>query len=82
MKQRVHEQVAAGIKTEELAVEHMGNPGERVPACGMKRREGPSYSLRGQAAAYHRVVPDVVIVIVVDELMTQDLAVDRQRARD
>ena len=69
MDERVYEQMATGLKTEDLAVEHMGEPGERMPACGMKRREGPSDPVQGQAVDDHRVVPDVVIVVVVDELM-------------
>ncbi len=78
MDERVHEQVRAGVQPEELAVNHMRQPGERMPVGGVKGGEGPGNPFQRQAADDHRVVPDVEIVIEVDELMTDHLRVDRE----
>ena len=79
MDQHVHEQVPAGIQTKELAVQHMREPGERMPVGGVKRGEGPGNSVQRQAAGDHGIVPDVKRVIEIDELVTDDLAVNRER---
>src|SRR5215831_3639003 len=48
----------------------------------MKCREGPSDSLKGEARAYHRIIPDVEIIIEVDELMIDHLAVNHKGANN
>src|SRR6267378_4288619 len=49
-----------------------------MPVLVVKGREGPGDPLQGQAAANHRVVRDVEIVIEVDELMTDHLPINRE----
>ena len=78
MNERVHEQMPTGIETKELAVEHMREPGERMPVRGVKSSESPGNPFQRQAAADHGIVPDVKIVIQADELMTDHLAVNRE----
>ena len=81
MDHRVHEQMPACVQTKDLAVNHMREPSEGMPVCGMKRRERPCYSFQRQAADDHRVIPDVDVVVEADKLMTDHLAVNRENGK-
>ena len=37
----VHQMMPAGVQAEELAVEHVRKPGERMPVARMKMGKGP-----------------------------------------
>jgi hypothetical protein len=78
MQQGVNNEMAAGVETEELAVSHMRKPRQRVPVCGVEGSEGPDESLRRQAGHDHWVRPDVGVVVEVNELMSDYLAVNDQ----
>ena len=49
-----------------------------MPVCGMESGEGPRKSSRRQTCYNHRVRPDVGVVIEVNELMSEDLAVNSE----
>jgi hypothetical protein len=70
--------MAARMETEELAVSHMRKPCQRMPVCGVEGSEGPDESLRRQAGYDHWVRPDVSVVVEVNELMSEYLAVNDQ----
>ena len=46
----------------------------------MKSRESPHESVEGHARAHHRIIPDVEIIVEVDELMADHLAVNAEDA--
>ena len=87
MNERIDEQMPAGIETKELAIQHVRKPGQRVPVGGVKRGESPGNPGQREPARDDGIVPDVEVVIEVDELMTDHLPVNReggngQRCRD
>ena len=65
---------------EELHVEHVREPGERVPVGDVERGEGPGDPLPGQARrCTARVLGDVAVVVEEDEGVAGDARVERER---
>ena len=58
-----------GSPAEDLTVHLVRYPRQRVPVRGVKRREGPSNRLGGEARLHVRVGGDVVPVVEIDELV-------------
>ena len=81
MEQDVGQMVSAGPETVDLAVEHVGEPGQRVPIAGMVV-EGPRDPLEAQAARDLGVLVDVLIVIEVDELVPNCLGENEQDCQE
>ena len=79
MEQRIHEQMPARVQAEQLTVDHVRDPGQRMPVRGVKTGERLRDTGQGQAAIYHRVFGDVIGIIEIDKLMTDHLPVNRQR---
>ena len=61
--------VTGGISAVEGPVDHVGDPGERVPIALLKSRECPGYALRGHALLYMRVFRDIVVVVHGEEII-------------
>ncbi len=57
--------VAGGVESEDLAIEHVREPGEGVPVASMKRGEGPTETVESESTPDKRVFRDVVRVVVV-----------------
>src|SRR4051812_47798676 len=76
MKQDVCEMVSGRIQAEELTIEHVGKRGERVPIARMWMSERAPDALGGEASADHRILGDVIRVVVGDELVLQRLPED------
>ncbi len=76
VKQDVAEVMSPGRQPVKLAIQHVGEPSERVPVAGMAAGEGPSDALDGQAAGDWQIPAHVVFVIVVDEVVAERLAED------
>ena len=55
-------------QTEELAIEHVRKPGDRMPVPGMRVAKGPIESVPGQTGSNFGSICDVSGVIKVDEL--------------
>ena len=79
MNQCVNEQVATGKHAEELAIDHMCDPCERMPVCLVKSGERPGESLERNAAIHHWIFIDVRGVIERDEAMPYQLRIDPKR---
>ena len=74
-------------EAEELAIEHVGEPGERMPVGGVEGGESPGEAGKVRPRATHRIVADVEVVIEADELVAGDLRVngegdEREREED
>src|SRR5205814_5901876 len=61
------EVVARGVEAEELAIEHVRQPGQRVPVGRLQGGEGPGHRLRVQTRLDVGVAEDVLVVVVVHE---------------
>jgi len=59
----------------------MREPGKRVPIRRVKSGKSPTQAGPGQPARDDRVVRDVLIVIELDEVMANDLAIDGENNR-
>jgi hypothetical protein len=76
MKNEIHQVVPPRTHSEELNIQHVGEPRQGMPVTGMTRREGPFKTFHGQTGLYLRVLGDIHIIIIVDELMILHLPVD------
>src|SRR5438105_14252278 len=75
MEDHIHEQVAACVQTEDLTVNHVSNPGDRMPVGSMKGRECPDQAVEGNAGVNHVIVANVDIVVQADKLVIDHLDV-------
>ena len=69
MEQEARQVMARSIRCEQLAVERVGEPGERMPIRRVRGRERPDHDFPIQAALHHRLGGDVVGVVVSDEII-------------
>ena len=79
MDQGVNEQMATCVQAEQLAVDHVCDPCERMPVYRIKRSERPAESREGNTAIHHWVVLDIHTVIERDELMSDHLRINGER---
>ena len=66
------------IQSENLAIQRMGKPGQRVPVGLLKRGERPSDSAPVNARAHLRIFDDIAIVVVAQEFGAEHAVVKRQ----
>src|SRR4051812_9981584 len=76
VEERVDEEMAAGIESENLTVDHVRQPRKRVPVTGVEGGERPDDSPPAQAGRDHRVVANVKVIIEIDELVPEDLRIN------
>lgn len=82
MKENVDEVMPGWTQTEELAVGHVRDPGQRMPVVGVTGRfERPNDVRPGQAAFDVRVVQDVIGVVVVQKTVPKDREIDGKSPR-
>ena len=74
MKQDVGQMVALGLRTVELIVGQVGEPGDRRPLAAVRRGPGPVESFAAEPLADGRVAVEVHLVVVVDEAEVDGLA--------
>src|SRR2546421_11735828 len=67
MKNDIGNMVGARLCSEELAVQHVGYPRQRVPVRRVKSFEGPTQPFPCQPALYHRVAAYIIRVIKFNE---------------
>ncbi len=82
VQQHIHQVMRAGIHTEQLAIEHMGHGGKRMPVLRMHVGERPDNAVPIQTGEHVHVVCDVERIVVVDELMMKRLSKHGPRQRD
>src|SRR5205814_8985580 len=76
MNQCVNQQVATCIQYEELTVDHMCDPRQRMPVCLVKSGECPGESRKVNAAIHHWIIFNIPAIIESDELMPNDLRIN------
>jgi hypothetical protein len=79
MKQDVDEVMCSGIQAEELAIEHVGQPGDRVPIKRMSIDERPNDSPPGQTGADSWIVEDVIVIVVLNEVEVSSGPIEKAR---
>ncbi len=78
MENQARQMIAARFQAVQIAVEHVGKPGQGVPEARMRRGEGPADTLRREAALNVAVVGHIDRVIEVDKIVLPDLPEDRE----
>lgn len=76
MEQHVSQMMPAGIEPEQLAVQHVGKGGERVPMPDLGMGERPDAPIEGQALRDLGIQIDGFRIVVIDELEPKRLAED------
>ena len=74
VEEDIGEVMAAGIQPVKLAVEHVGEPGQRMPVADVAISKRPLNSPPTQALADLGIVVHISRIIVVDKLVSQCLA--------
>ena len=64
--------VPAGVGAEQLTIQHMGKPGQRMPVTGVACGKGPDNAVSGKAGLDVLIVSNVLVVIVVYETVSVD----------
>ena len=81
VEQDIGQMMAAGAQSVKLAVQHMGNPGQRMPVGGMDVGERPDDPLERQSPGDFRVIIHVIVVVVIDKVVPQRLPENGKRDR-
>ena len=71
MEQDIRPMMPPWLESVELTIQHVRQEGEGMPVIDGDSAEGPLNSISGEAAGDPRILVNVIIVIVVDELMSQ-----------
>jgi len=66
----------SAFHAEKLAIGHVGDPRQRKPVGGIEGRQRPHQAIGGEAGAHVNVLADVFRVVVIDEIVVPDLAVN------
>ncbi len=66
----------SGVQAKELAIQHVGEPRQRMPIRGVKRCTGPNNPLEGQPIPDHWVLIHITVIIEIDELTVHESAID------
>ena len=77
----VHQQMSSRIQPEDLHIEHVRDPRQRMPIVRVERRERPLNIARRKAGGDAIVLRHVRRIVEIRELVTRDLRVD-DRDRD
>ncbi len=82
MPEDVLERVPSRTEPEELHVEHVRDPSERVPVRRVELGERPAQAFERQAAQHPRILREVRRRVVGDERVPEHAPVDERDRRD
>jgi len=74
VKQNAGQMMPTRVQTVELAIQHVGECGERMPVGLMRVGEGPGDAGAGETAFGHRVLVNIDVIVEIDELVLEGLA--------
>jgi hypothetical protein len=75
VEKKIGGMVSGGVEAVELAIEHVGEPGQRMPVAGVAGGKSPTPALQAETALDHEVLSHIVRVVEVKELAVADLPV-------
>ena len=81
MDRQIHHEVVAGLQTEKLAVDHVGNPGERVPVGYAREGKSPPEVWQSQSCVDMGVFSDIFVIVKIEELVMSDLGIGKKGDR-
>src|SRR5580704_6696552 len=68
--------MAHGIRAEELTIQRVGKPGERMPVLCCRGGQGPGKCAPGHSCLYVRVFGDVILIVHMQEGTVRGAAVN------
>src|SRR5580704_5981157 len=68
--------MAHGIRAEELTIQRVGKPGERMPVLCCRGGQGPGKRLPGHSSLYVRVFRNVILIVHVQERIARGATVN------
>src|SRR5262249_42316151 len=68
MERNIHKMVHARFNAEDLAIEHVGEPGERMPVEQVHAGERPGNRMGSQTRLYERILCEVQVVVEIDKI--------------
>src|SRR5450432_3353484 len=71
--------MAGGVQMENLAIESVGNPGQRVPVHRIRTAECPGDRVPTQSRLNVKIVGDVLIIVKIEELKMRNRIIESQR---
>src|ERR1051325_9124403 len=74
MQQDIRQMMSPRFETINLTIQHMRNGRKRVPVIGMRVGKGPSNSCEAEAVSDLRIVINILIIVVINELVPKGLA--------
>lgn len=74
MKNDVGKVMAASVQSIQLAIEHVGKRGKRMPVPRMGMSKGADYAFSGKSSYDERIFVDVNVIIKIDKIVSQRLA--------
>jgi hypothetical protein len=82
MNEQIVDVVVARVQPEQLTVHGMLEPRQRMPVSLFVCGQRPSNSLPTQAGSYMGIVDNVILVVVIDEVVTADCAIENECAHN
>ena len=82
VNENARQMVAAGLRSPELDIQHVGKPGDRMPVADMKLFKSPHHTVWRKTTKDMRILRDVEVVVVVHEIVMTHGGVDRDRPED
>ena len=76
MEQHISQMMSAGFEPEKLAVQHVGNRGQRIPVPDLAMGKSVGHPGEGQALGDFRILKDINVIVVIDELEPNGAAED------
>ena len=78
MQTDIDQMMSAGIQTEKLAIDHVGNRGQWMPVLRMNMSKGPDDTAPGQPGLDIRILENIRAVVVVNEIEVPGLEEDKR----
>jgi len=82
MKQEIYKMMRTGIHSEQLTVQHVRYPCQRMPVGGVKGGTRPNEVVRRQSFLNMKVISDIFSVIKKDEVKIFNIPESKKRATD
>src|SRR5262245_858815 len=81
MQERIDQVMTRRLHAEQLAIDHVGNPCQRMPIRSVSRAKCPRDIGPGQACGNVRVFEDVIAVVNVDKVMADSRQIAEKRQK-
>jgi hypothetical protein len=74
--------VHSGVQSEQMAIQHMGQPGQGVPVRSMDGANCPSQRFPREPLRNVIILRDIDGIVIIDELEFMDLPKDKARRKE